>query len=211
MRRFNGIILLGLAVLVIGFFVPVDRLHRTCVVCRLSRVDSTCLSRTRSSFSENECSTWYASHVEPKHGHIWERSTCRYRSNLLGMPIRVGCRPGHYPIMLLDPAIQMRAYQHFKDPKEAKRLFVSLTDANSFRDRLDEWDEDRGHLMVRALQAWDVEGYPGTWTQWWERYHAEHVAEHQEWLIWFNDENSHVNFLDWQRQRHREREGPSGR
>ena len=53
------------------------------------------------------------------------------------------------------PSTQMRVYQHFEDPLEAKKLFANLTDAKTHEDRLDEHDEDRGHLMVDAMREWE--------------------------------------------------------
>jgi hypothetical protein len=164
------------------------------------RIDANCLGFTRSTFFQNECSRWYPAHVEPSHAHVWERSTCEYTSNLLGMPVSVGCRPGGYPIWLLDPSTQLRVYQHFRDPLEAKKLFEGITDERSRDDRLDEEDEDRGHLTVRALKEWDVAGFPGTWAKWWERFLAKHVEEHKEWLTWLHS-GSDLNFVDWQKQR----------
>jgi hypothetical protein len=102
--------------------------------------------------------------------------------------------------MLLDPATQMRVYQHFKDPLEAKKLFASLTDAQTHDDRLDEHDDDRGHLTVKALAAWEAEGFPGPWDDWWRHFYAKHVEEHKEWLAWLHAD-SNMNFQDWQKQR----------
>jgi hypothetical protein len=198
-RQLFGIIALGGFALVVASCIPVSRLSHTCVACRLDRVDATCFGFARSTYYENECSLWYAAHVEPVHAHTWERGTCCYESNLLGKPLSVGCRPGHYPIRLLDSSTQMRVYQHFKDRLEAKRLFESLTDEKTYNDRLEE-DEDRGHLTVRALQAWEAEGFPDTWEQWWSRFYAMHFEEHKEWLTWLHSD-SNMNFWDWQKQR----------
>ena len=200
MRRLSVIIALGVLALVIASCVRISRLSHTCVACRLTRVDATCLGLTRSSCYPNECSQWYSDHVEPAHAHVWERGTCQYSSNLIGMPVSVGCRPGHYPIRLLDPSTQMRVYQHFKDPLQAKALFESLTDEKTHDDRLDEDDEDRGHLMVRAIDEWEAQGFPGEWGAWWARFHARHVEEHKEWLTWLHAD-THMNFWDWQKQR----------
>ena len=200
MRRLGGFIALGAFILTVASFVQVSRLSQTCVACRLTRVDATCFGLTRTTYEENECSRWFSGHVEPMHDHLWERGTCQYTSNLLGMPVSVGCRPGHYPIRLLDPSTQMLVYQHFKDPLEAKKLFESLTDEKTHDDRLDEDDEDRGHLTVSALQAWEAEGFPGTWEERWSRFYAKHVEEHKEWLTWLHAD-SNMNFWDWQKQR----------
>lgn len=202
MRTVVTLIFCAFVTLMVGSCVQVSRLAQTCVVCRLTRVDSTCFGLTRSTYRENECSRWYTAHVEPSHVHIWERGTCMYQSNLLGMPTRVGCNPGHYPIMLLPPSTQLAVYQHFKVPLDAKKLFESLTDKKTHDDRLDEHDEDRGHLMVEALRRWELADFPGTWDGWWAKFHAAHVLEHQEWLTWLRAD-SNMNFPDW-REKNRE-------
>jgi hypothetical protein len=200
MRQLSGFIAFGVLALVVASAVQVSRLSHTCVACRLTRVDATCFGLTRSTYYENECSRWYSAHVEPVHAHVWERGTCRYTSNLLGAPVSVGCRPGHYPIRLLDPSTQMQVYLHFKDPLEAKKLFESLTDEKTHDDQLDEHDEDRGHLMVRAIQQWEAEGFPGTWAESWTRFYTKHVEEHKERLTWLHSDSG-MNFRDWQKQK----------
>lgn len=202
MRRFSWIIAMGVLALMIASVIPISHLSHTCVACRLARVDATCLGFTRSSYYPNECTQWYSGHVEPEHAHVWERGTCLYTSNLLGLPMSVGCSPGRYPIRLLDPSTQMRVYQHFKDPLQAKALFESLTDEKTHDDRLDEDDEDRGHLMVRAMNEWEAQGFPGTWDEWWAGFHARHVEQHKEWLTWLR-ESTNMNFREWQMQRKR--------
>ncbi len=198
MRRIGTLVAFAVFASVVASCVTVSHLSHTCVVCRLNRVDASCFSLTRSTYHENECSQWYPTHVEPAHTHIWERGTCVSETNLLGHPMSVGCRPGHYPIRLLDPTTQMHVYQHFKDPLEAKKLFESLTDAKSFNDRLDEHDDDRGHLTARAIQEWEAVGFPGTWPDWWDQFYAQHVEYHKEWLTWLHA-NSNMNFWDWQK------------
>jgi hypothetical protein len=94
----------------------------------------------------------------------------------------------------------LRVYQHFKDPLEAKTLFANLTDEKTHNDRLDEEDDDRGHLTVDALEAWDAAGFPGTWDEWWARFYARHVEEHKEFWAWLHSD-SHMHFQDWQKQR----------
>jgi hypothetical protein len=186
--------------LVLGMFVPVTRLRQTCVVCRLTRLDSTYGPIPRSRFYENDCSRWYAAHIEPRHPHVWERGTCVYETDLYGFPRSVGCSPGQFPIHMLSSDTQMRVYQHFKNPLDAKILFTNLTDAKTYNDRLDEEDEDKGHLIVRAMQEWDSAGYPGTWDDWWSRFYARHVEEHTQWLEWLKSDSG-LSFPDWQQQR----------
>jgi hypothetical protein len=161
-------------------FVQVSRLSHTCIACRLTRVDATCFGLTRSTYYENDCSRWYPTHVEPVHAHIWERGTCERITNGLGMPVGFACSPGHYPIRLLDPTTQLRVYQHFRNPLEAKRLFESLADEKSHDDRLDELDDDRGHFTVDAIQNWEAEGFPDTWVESCSRYYAKLVEERKK-------------------------------
>ena len=209
MWRLGAIIVLAVLGLTFASSVQVSQLRQSCVICRLYRIDTTCFGLTHSAYSETDCSRWYASHIEPRHVHVWERGTCFYTTNLLGTPTSVGCSPGHFPIMLLAPTTQMKVYQHFQDPVSAKRLFASLTDAKTHNDRLDEHDEDRGHLTVEAIEAWEAAGFPGKWDDWWDRFYAKHVEEHQEWLSWFHAD-SNMNFWDWQKQRKRDRESHGG-
>jgi hypothetical protein len=90
-------------------------------------------------------------------------------------------------------------YQHFEDPLEAKRLFAGLTDARTYNDRLDEHDDSKGHLIVRAIEAWEAAGFPGSWEDWWARSYAEHVEEHTEWLTWLHADSG-LSFWDWQQK-----------
>lgn len=200
MRRLGGCIALGLLTIGIGSCIQVSRLRHTCVICRLYRVDTMCLGLTHSAYSETDCSLWYSAHVEPMHAHVWERGTCSYMSNLLGYSFGVGCSPGRFPIVLLSPTTQLKVYQCFRDPLEAKALFADLTDSKTHDDRLDEDDVDRGHLTVEAIKAWEVAGFPGTWNEWWSRFYAKHVEEHTQWLTW-RDADTGLNFREWQRQR----------
>lgn len=192
---------LGLVlVFVSGCFVTVTHEGSTCVLCRSYRRVTTYGLVPVTRRYETECSRWYAAHVEPRHAHIWERGTCVYESDFWGFARGVGCCPGRFPIWLLPPGTQMAAYQHFQDPLEARALFAGLTDARSRDDRLDEHDEDKGHLTVQAIEAWASAGFPGTWSVWWDGWWAKHVAEHKEWLEWL-EADSGLNFWDWQKKR----------
>jgi hypothetical protein len=175
------------------------RASRTCLICRLTREDTTHAQRTTTKYEENECSRWYAANVEPHHNHVWEASTCVFISAPDGRSSSVACNPGHYPIWLLSPDTQLTVYQHFKNPIEARDLFLSLADAKTHNDRL-EHDQDKGHLIVDALEEWEAAGFPGTWKKWWETWYAKHVEEHKEYLTWLHA-RSGLNFWDWQRQR----------
>jgi hypothetical protein len=123
------------------------RASQTCLICRLMRVDTTSLQRTTTKYEENECSRWYAANVEPHHKHVWEASTCVFISGPDGRSSSVACNPGRYPIWLLSPETQLTVYQHFKNPIDARELFLGLADAKTHNDRL-EHDQDKGHLIV---------------------------------------------------------------
>ncbi len=180
--------------------VTTTRASQTCLICRLTRVDTTSAQQTTTKYEENECSRWYAANVEPHHMHVWEDSTCTFVSNADGTPAFVGCNPGRFAIWLLSPETQLAVYQHFKKPIDARDLFLSLADAKTYNDRLDEHDEDNGHLIVDALEEWEAGGFPGTWKEWWEPWYATHVEEHKEYLTWLQLDSG-LNFWDWQKQR----------
>ena len=55
---------------------------------------------------------------------------------------------------------------------------------------------------MRAIEEWEVAGFPGTWEAWWAGWWAKHVAEHEEWLVWFHSDSG-LNFWDWKEQRRR--------
>jgi hypothetical protein len=82
----------------------------------------------------------------------------------------------------------MNVYKHFKDRQKAKELLSNLTDDKTHDDRLDEHDEPKGHLLVRAIVEWELAGFPNTWDDWWIRWWEKHVAEHKEWLIGLNSD-----------------------
>lgn len=44
---------------------------KTCLICRLRRVDTTSAQQTTTNYEENECSRWYAANVESHHKHVW--------------------------------------------------------------------------------------------------------------------------------------------
>lgn len=200
MRRFVRWVVLGFVCLAVaGCVVPVSSRTQTCVICRKYRVDTTYAGIPWPRQYETECSRWYAAHVERQHDHIWEPGTCTYYGSFFGVG-GFGCSPGHYPIHLLPSDTQMQVYQHFKNPLEAKTLFANLTDAKTHNDRLDEEDDDKGHLIVEAIAAWEGAGFPGTWDEWWGRWYGKHVAEHKEYMEWLHAE-SKMSFGDWQKQR----------
>jgi hypothetical protein len=184
------------------------RVSQTCLICRLTRVDTTSAQQTTTKYEENECSRWYSANVEPNHKHVWEYSTCTFGSSDDGTFAFVACNPGHFAIWLLDPETQLAVYQHFKKPIDARDLFLSLADAKTFNDRLDEHDQNKGTLIVDALEEWEAASFPGTWKEWWEPWYAKHVEEHKEYLTWLHSDSG-LNFSDWQRQRKASR-APAG-
>jgi hypothetical protein len=201
MRHFlkaGGVLILALAAAAI---VPVERRRYTCLICRGYRVESRCLGLTFRSDSETDCSRWYVAHVEPSHTHAWERGVCVYQSNLLGVPLRVGCSPGRFPIWRLEPDTQLAVYRHFERPIEAKAIFAGLADAKTHDDRLEEDIDSKGALIVEAMTAWELEGFPGSWGEFWDKFYARHVAEHEDWLRWLKSD-SNTSYPDW-KERHR--------
>jgi hypothetical protein len=200
MQRLIGFVALGFLALIVGSCVHISRLGHTCIACRLTRVDYTCFGFTRPAYYENECSQWYPSHVEAVHAHVWERGTCRYTCNLLGMPVSFGCWVVQTPFQTLDPSTQMQVYQHFKDPLEAKKLFESLSYEKTRDVRLDAQDEDRRHFTMRAIYQWEAKGFPGTWGEWWDRFPKKDVDENPERLAWPNAGGT-MSFEDWQKQK----------
>lgn len=160
----------GLALLVVPNVV-VTRLAFSCVVCRLLRLDRTCLGVTRSVYEENECSRWYPTHVEPSHVHNWERGSCQLLTTLSGRPLAVACRSGCSPVRTLEPSTQMRFYQHFENPREAKALFEGFAGETV---RFDDFGIVRGIFMAQAIREWEARGFPGTWDEWRVRFFAEH-------------------------------------
>jgi hypothetical protein len=175
------------------------RTSQTCLICRLKRVETTAAQKTTTTYEENECSRWYAANVEPHHDHVWENSTCVFVRLADGGTLNA-CSPGHYPIWLLSPKTQLAVYQHFKNPTDARELFLGLADAKTYGDHLEE-DSNKGELIVDALEEWEAAGFPGTWKGWWETWYAQHIEEHKEYLTWLHSDSG-LNFSDWQRQRH---------
>jgi hypothetical protein len=162
-------------------------------------MDTASAQQTTTEYNENECSRWYTANVEPDHKHIWGNSTCTYSSNADGTRTGVGCNPGHFAIWLLDPETQLAVYQYFKNPIDARDLFLNLADAKTGDNRLDGHDKNKGELIVDALEEWEAAGFRGTWNEWWEPWYAKHVEEHKEWLTWLHSDSG-LNFWDWQKR-----------
>jgi len=54
--------------------------------------------------------------------------------------------------------VQIQIYEHFRDPLEAKRLFIHLGQTDAECSQI--WD---------ALMAWVDKNYPGTWDDWYKK------------------------------------------
>ncbi|MHC5538626.1 hypothetical protein ACYOEI_10425 [Singulisphaera rosea] len=200
MRWRDGLVTVGIILVFVPNCMCISRLRHTCVICRLERVDAECLGLLRSSYAETECSLWYAAHVEPKHTHIWERSACRSRSNLFGLPMSVACQSGSFPILLLSPTTQLKAYQRFQDPREAKKVFANLTEAKTHDDWLDDAGEHQALLTVYAIEAWEEAGFPGAWDTWWDQFLAKTIEDRRDWVEW-SQEGSRLSFHEWKKSR----------
>ena len=128
-----------------------SRTPYTCAVCREGKVVHSVLGVTWSDREETDCSRWYQGNVEPSHAHCWtECSHCR-RFGIPGLYSGYGCFAGG-PITSLSRTIQIDVYQHFKDPLEAKELFI----------RMGQGD----YRELDALMEWADARYPGTWKDW---------------------------------------------
>jgi hypothetical protein len=57
-------------------------------------------------------------------------------------------------IWRIDPDQQIALYKHFRDPKDARALFVSLTDPEMLVNR-------RDFAVLRSLRAWIDADYSG--------------------------------------------------
>lgn len=129
-----------------------------CVICRFERIDDECIYRqTTSIYQDTACSVWYAPHVEPSHEHVWAPAACDVRFNLYGQ--RLGESQPYArgrAIRKFTPEEQIRIYEHFDNPLDAKRVFVSLTDMSVI--------ERCGDLAImESLLAWKDAGFSGKW------------------------------------------------
>ena len=157
--------------------VTVSSLQYTCALCRFSRLDRTCLGMTHSQYSENDCSRWYASHVEPTHSHLWQSSTCRYTTNLARTWYSYGCKPGEFSLFCLDRDDQLAFYEHFADPAKAKAVFLKLADETVTSARIEGVFLDFmnvGRLTTTAIGTWVAADFPGTWEEWLAKSYAEY-------------------------------------
>jgi hypothetical protein len=168
---------IGLTAYTLGSVVPVSWTHPfTCVVCRLGRVDLTYFGAADSTFGENECSRWYREHVDPKHAHVWEEVASFNGYNLFGGPVyRVSNCRRSVSIRSISSSTQLAFYQHVEDPKKAAQFFKSLTDGTTIDDHA---VHDRKWLTMKAIEAWEAEGFPGAWEEWRSVYTSPHVPIH---------------------------------
>lgn len=140
----------------------------TCAACRLDRLDHNIVGVRWSEFEESECSRWYAANVEPKHDHIWAEAPHCQRFGIPPFSEGYGCRVGE-PIAGFSKHAQVRVYRKFRDPLEAKRLFVRL----GTRDR-------ESHRMMEALSGWLASDGPESWDEWWAKARSEEASRHND-------------------------------
>lgn len=137
-----------------------NRLHQTCAICRLNRVDytSTITGRTRSRVAETSCSAWYREKSEDQHDHVWVRSPTVGLVNFYGQTIGVSDNdetPGR-AIWLLSPNQQIEIYEHFDGRLEAKALFTALAHPEA-------WDDRADFSIVYSLRQWADSGFQRSW------------------------------------------------
>ncbi len=160
MKGVVGWAVIGMLSLFVGsFLVSRTRQASTCVICRADREGWEYLGLRGGRESATDLSRWYAAHVEPAHAHLWEPSPCYYETNIWGSSLGSGCYVGRYPIWKLAPATQKAVYLHFRDPLEARTLFVGLATDGSH-------DAQEGRRVVRSLGEWEAAGFPGHWEEW---------------------------------------------
>ncbi len=139
---------------------PAWHRHRhTCVICRMERTDLTSpLGQTTSTFRETSCSKWYPAHVEATHDHLWAANPTMQSVNAYGEVGGAGDneqRPGR-AIWRLTPEEQVEIYEHFSQPLQAKRLFISLLSLKVMHGRGDM-------AILGELRAWRDAGFDGDW------------------------------------------------
>lgn len=153
----------GLACLVLWLFaglgpVVYDWSPYTCAVCRADKVDYRLVALRWTRHTDSDLSLWYEKNVESSHTHSWiTMGRCRP----FGIPFLwtgFACTT-RGPLAGLSQSLQREIYEHFEDPLEAKQLFIELGDMT-------------GNVYRRwaPLMEWVDEGYPGRWSDWWERH-----------------------------------------
>lgn len=193
MRRWKWAPLALVCLAIGGCLVPVDSAGFTCVICRRSRTVTTYAFLPIREERDEECSRWYASHVEPRHDHRWQY-LYGSKNDLWGSWVSSGSITTN-AMYLLPPGTQLHVYQQFRDPLEARALFLELARAEDPDDWLGE-KVDLDHRTVTALKTWEEAGFPGTWDAWF----APQREEHEQFLEWMRS-SSGVSFWDWKKQR----------
>jgi len=151
---------------------PIAEEPSTCAYCRLGKTDLRAFGvKVRSTLHENECSRWYAAHVERSHEHLWTLKTHGAAMNLFGVT-RGMPNYGFRAINLISPDAQKRVYEKFEDPRDAKELFESLARKHANTPE-GEYQWMLAFLKMWAIREWERDGFPGTWDEWWSHYYEK--------------------------------------
>lgn len=183
--RFTSVWKIGLGLLaaVVVVLAPGgSRASMTCALCRTTRVEEKFGLVTWENDTPNDCSRWYEAHVEPRHSHIWQKGSCRYFWTLFGSGVACGRSA---PIRHIPPEIQLKFYQGFRDPRDAKQVFLTLSERTFYEQTIDEHDyPGKGYVMADAIESWVAHDSPGTWADWWAKAWKDHVDEHDRLAKW---------------------------
>lgn len=139
---------------IIPLFIEGYQVSHTCALCRQVRTEYHSMGRTwRTTYRANDCTDFYATHIESKHQHVWVRAGTTVGKNLYGYVrwIADGEPPG-YVIWRISPEEYIEMYRRIDDPKESKRVFkrIAELDGNSgIHDREALW----------LLTAWRDSGF----------------------------------------------------
>ena len=113
--------------------------------------------------------------------------SCQIMLNGLGQEFGFACSFRGYFSYQIPSSIQMQVYQHFKDPKKAKQLFLtSRRREDCERATRSELEELKVKLTFESLWEWAIAGYPGTWEAWWDRWWKMRVEDHEKPLAWLS-------------------------
>jgi hypothetical protein len=132
--------------------------HWTCALCRCGRTDYVYLDQMwRTELQENACSQWYSKNVEPDHDHVWVRARATALRDLYGNRFGAMDRdPVGRTIWSLSSDDQLRIYQHFPNPRDAKSVFFELASPQAKV-------KDTDYQILNALLAWRDSGFAGSW------------------------------------------------
>ena len=133
-----------------------ERVRYTCVICRLTRQDTSYFGFTSERLRETACSEWYEKNVEPKHEHAWLRFPSWTRHNIFGSAIAVASSLRGKTLFSITPEEQREIYEHFGEPGRAADIFLGLLDENTVEEGRD-WD------IVSALKSWRRARFEGSW------------------------------------------------